>query len=147
MKTFTAFVIALSALLFAPVAAQAQTTVGLHLVSHHFPERPGQRNFNPGVYVRTADGWTAGYYRNTLGRNSVYAGYTLEHSFTSYLSVGVTAGAVTGYRLNDDGYGVAKSALTPMLAPSVKVGPARLSFIPGIGVSASVVHLSVEATL
>jgi len=147
MKTFTAFVIALAALLFAPVAAQAQTTVGLHLVSHHFPERPGQRNFNPGVYVRTAEGWTAGYYRNTLDRNSVYAGYTLQHEINGFVAVALTAGAVTGYRRNDDGIGFAKSALTPMLAPSLKLGPARLSYIPGVGVSPSVLHLSVETTL
>lgn len=45
---------------------KAQTTVGLHLVSHHFPQRDYQNNTNPGIYVRTESGLTAGIYRNTL---------------------------------------------------------------------------------
>jgi len=144
---FTCALIALSASAQAQEEPTTPTVVGLHLVSHHFPARPGQRNFNPGVYVRTSSGLTLGYYRNTLNRNSVYAGFTIERAVTSYASVALTAGAVTGYRRNDAGEGFAKSALTPMLAPSLKVGPVRLSYIPGVGVSPSVLHLSAEYAL
>jgi len=127
--------------------AQAQTTVGIHLISHHFPQRDYQHNVNPGVYVRTENGFTAGVYRNTLNRTSVYAGLTLERSLTDSISVAITGGAITGYRKDANGYGFSNGALSPMLAPSIRWGYARVSFIPGIGVTSSVVHLSLETTL
>src|SRR5438045_253932 len=52
-------------------------TVGLHLASVHLPKRDFN-NTNPGLYVRTDGGWTAGAYRNSLNRTSAYAGYTME---------------------------------------------------------------------
>lgn len=122
--------------------AYGQTVVGVHLVSHHIPTRSDQNNLNLGAYVRTENGITLGAYRNTLSRTSVYAGLTLERG-----PFALTAGAVTGYRKDDRGRGFSKSALTPMLAPSVRWGSARLSFIPGVGVSPSVLHLSLEAEI
>lgn len=148
---------ALLALLLASGAAQAQTTIGLHLASHHFEQRDYQRNFNPGIYVRTEDGWTAGVYRNTLGRTSVYGGYTIGDQ------VALTVGVVSGYQIRHEWapplpggqcsngpppcyreLGTSHHALNLMVAPSVRLGPARVSFIPGLGNASSVLHLSIE---
>lgn len=83
--------IALAALLLAG-SAQAQT-VGLHLGSVHVPRRADQQDFNPGFYFKAEDGLTAGIYRNTIGRTSVYAGYTADAGPFS-----LTAGLITGYQ-------------------------------------------------
>jgi hypothetical protein len=111
--------------------------IGLHLLSHHFPDKDYQENFNPGIYVRAENGLTGGIYRNTLGRTSVYAGWTFGDR------VALTIGGVTGYQLKD-GFGMSNAYITPMIAPSVRLGPARFSVIPRVGNSAAVLHLSVE---
>lgn len=130
--------------LFSP-SAQAQT-IGVHLVSHHFPERDYQHDFNPGGYVRWDNGVTVGGYRNTLGRTSLYAGYTAE-----YGPLALTAGVTSGYKIKD-GYGVSEHTLTPMVVPSIRlftlggISP-RLSVIPRVGTMSTVLHLSLETTL
>lgn len=43
-------------------------TIGAHLGSWH--SRPGYNNINPGLYVRDADGWTVGGYRNSLSHEA-----------------------------------------------------------------------------
>ena len=133
------------------------TTIGLHLVSAHLPAQSWENDFNPGVYVKTADGWTAGAYYNTLRRSSVDAGYTIQHGI-----FGLTAGAISGYearrvRVCDysdtrnctpiRGYGhgplVPLWSLCATLPPVDDVTP-RLSFMPGVGAAkSSVLHLSV----
>lgn len=126
--------------------------IGLHLVSTHIPARDHQNNVNPGVYVELANGFTAGAYRNTLSRTSVYAGWTFTHDFGP-AAVSLTVGAITGYqRKTERGLtqGYSRAPLTPMAAPSVRVQvghgyAARVTFIPGISaIGSSVVHLSVE---
>jgi len=129
--------------------------LGLHLASHHFPNRDYFENSNPGIYGRAENGLTAGVYRNTLGRTSVYGGVTLGDQYA------VTLGVVSGYdkrpvdipRCDNGLYpdathpctrGSSNHKWAPMIAPSVRLGPARVSIIPRIGDSASVVHLSVE---
>lgn len=142
-------------------ACHAQTTIGLHLVSVHVPKRDYQHNFNPGIYVITEDGLTLGAYRNTLDRMSFYAGLTAERG-----PFALTLGVTTGYQkrmvpvacadpANDKGNGClsqrgsTNGVLQPFLTPSVRL-PAlagltpRLSYIPGFGVNASVLHLSIE---
>lgn len=137
----------------------AGVTLGLHLVSVHVPAESWQNNVNPGIYLKTSDGWTVGAFYNTLKRTAVYGGYTFERG-----PFAVTVGVTTGYRKvvtdtpNPNGWGphtitergYSSGAFTPMIAPSValpKIGGVtpRLSFIPGIGaVKFSVLHLSVE---
>lgn len=148
--------IAAIALLLA-TAAHAQT-FGLHLVSVHVPARAQQNNVNPGIYVMTENGFTAGVYRNTLNRISVYAGITAEAG-----PFAITLGASTGYQRRritvDCGdrklincweeEGSSNAFLQPFLSPSVRLpevfgATPRLSYIPGIGNSTSVLHLSVE---
>jgi hypothetical protein len=108
------------------------------------------------------DGWTAGAYRNTLGRNSGYLGYQFDMPSTPF---SLTVGVVSGYQITrtpmvakdqackvrkpNDGCdlmwveGMTNNEWMPMLAPSVKFGPARLWWIPGTRRD-SVLHLSVE---
>lgn len=113
--------------------------LGVHLLSAHTQQRDYQNNENLGIYA-IYDGWTMGTYRNTLRRTSVYAGYTWSAGPFS-----LTAGGVTGYKLDPStGFGFSKSNLSPMVAPSVKLGPARLWFIPSVGRTSSVLHFSLE---
>lgn len=135
--------------------------VGLHMASYHFQPATyyPQNNVNPGVYAE-CDGWTAGAYRNTLDRPSVYAGYTWHRG-----SLGLSAGAVSGYQRRE-GVGAAycpptsrgdpsacwgwrggsKSALSPMVVPHLTLGPARLWFIPKVhGTESAVIHLSLQS--
>lgn len=133
----------------------AGVTLGIHLASVHVPAQTWQNNVNVGLYARTADGWTAGVYRNTLRRTSVYAGYTFEHG-----PLALTVGAITGYQkksvaCNDPmstgcTLGSSRGFVSLMAAPSVTLPEfagivPRISFIPGIGSpSSSVFHLSME---
>lgn len=134
--------------------------LGLHLMSAHLPERPGQNNINPGIYA-VADGWTAGTYRNTLRRQSVYFGYQFDAPNTPF---SLTIGAVSGYhitktpivrsdkacvhRTQGDGCdslwieGISRRKWMPMVVPSMHFGPARLWLMPQP--SGAVLHLSVE---
>ncbi len=117
-------------------SASAQT-IGLHLASWH--SKPGFNNVNPGLYVRSADGWTLGGYRNSYDQPTVYAGWTLERDVLG-VRAGLTAGLATGYE-------------KPwLLVPSVSL-PAgwarvRLAWIPRIRPGdAHVLHLAVETEL
>ena len=50
--------------------------IGLHVVSLH--SSPGLNNTNPGVYVKTQAGYTAGTYFNSERRQSFYLGRTFN---------------------------------------------------------------------
>jgi hypothetical protein len=116
--------------------------VGLHLASHH--SLPGYNNSNPGVYVKTTEGYTAGTYYNSERRQTFYLGRTFEAQLVPWLSAGVTVGAITGYR---------PSPVLPMAIPSVRVPlagdvSARVAYVPPIekkGVST--VHFALEFAL
>lgn len=137
--------------------------IGVHLLSDHLPGKPYQNNSNPGLYLESPSGWTGGFYRNTLNRTSFYLGNTLRHS--SGLSL--TLGAVSGYKrvtspipcpeLNrrhkkhepenwtcEETLGFSRHRWSLMAAPSYTWGPARVWFIPSVGNSSSVLHLSLE---
>ena len=127
---------AAAALVLCAIAPGARAdTVGIHLGSLHIPAKD-YNNSNPGLYVRLDSGWTGGLYRNSLRKNSVYAGYTWTHGAFS-----VTAGGVTGYF----------ETLQPLLVPSFAlftyrgITP-RLAFIPRVEkkIGAHVLHLMVE---
>jgi hypothetical protein len=77
--------------------------LGVHLISAH--SAPGLNDDNPGLYVRTNGGLTAGFYENSLSRTHVngndgsrrvsrYLGWTWE---TSGRGLALTLGAVDGY--------------------------------------------------
>ncbi|WP_395057403.1 hypothetical protein [Polaromonas sp.] len=133
--------------LVAMAASSAQaTTFGLHLGSVHSPSESYQNNVNPGVYVRTDEGITAGMYHNTLGRVTVYAGATLE-----YGPFGVMAGVATGYKpkvIDGRTYGQGHT-LTPVLAfslslPAIATITPKLIFIPAFQKGPAVFHLAIE---
>jgi hypothetical protein len=121
--------------LWAWVGTASAGTLGAHVASMHFPQRDFN-NFNPGVYYRSDEGWTAGAYLNSLRHGSVYGGYTWQHG-----RFGVTGGAITGY-----GHG-----LQPLLVPSVVLFTyqgvaARLAYIPRVEkrIGSHVLHLMLE---
>jgi hypothetical protein len=107
-------------------------TVGIHLATYH--DRGDYNDRNPGIYARSAAGWTAGIYQNSLRKTSAHGGYTW--SITNLLGdVSLTAGAVTGYT----------RPMTPLLVPSARVGCMRLSLLPKAAPKgATGLHLSIE---
>lgn len=122
--------------------ARAQT-IGAHLGSWH--SEPGYNNANPGLYLRTAGGWTAGFYRNSEWRTSAYAGWTASTEVAGPVRAELTLGLITGYRA---------APVLPLLAPSLRIGgdtgPAlRLTLLPKVHPKqgAHVAHLSTEWSL
>lgn len=132
----SAFALPLLALtLLATAGAARADTVGLHIASHHMPAKT-YNNRNPGLYYRLDAGWTAGVYRNSLSKTSVYAGYTWRFGWLE-----VTTAGVTGYF----------HEVQPLLVPSASLGTyggitPRLAYIPRVEkkIGAHVVHLMVE---
>ena len=121
--------------------ARAQT-IGAHLGSWH--SEPGYNTANPGLYLRTAGGWTLGGYRNSVRRDSTYAGWTGGVELATGLRAELTLGAITGYPA---------AAVLPLAAPSLRIcpgnaaGPAlRLTLLPKVHPKqgAHVAHLSTE---
>lgn len=110
-------------------------TIGLHLGSHHAPAKT-YNNTNPGLYIRHPDGWTAGFYRNSLNKDSVYVGYTWKFGMLD-----VTTAGVTGYF----------DKVQPLLVPSISlftwrgITP-RVAYIPRVEkkIGSHVLHLMVE---
>lgn len=125
-------------------------TLGLHLLTAH--AMPGYEAVTPGIYARHESGATFGAYRNSIGRRSAYAGWTFESG-----RFALTVGAVSGYerRCRTDRWtepngsistnpvcsGHVGDKLGPLLAPSVRIGHARLSLV---AFKKPAVHLSVE---
>ena len=50
--------------------------IGMHIASVH--SVGGMNNHNPGIYIRTESGFSAGTYRNSYRRDTYYAGWTWE---------------------------------------------------------------------
>lgn len=119
----------------ADVEDTPKDTLGVHLFSHHFPS-DHYNNVNPGLYYRLAEGPVAGFYRNSVRRLSVYAGYTWQ-----YGRFDLTTGAVTGYTQG------AQLLLVPSVGLFTVHGvTARLAFIPRIEkrIGSHVLHVAIE---
>lgn len=129
--------------------------LGLHLLTAH--SAPGYESQTPGIYVRHESGATAGLYRNSIGRNSAYAGWTFETEDKRYA---LTAGVVSGYQRkcvqsepfktpqSPTGWGTLTACaghtpgkIGPLLVPSVKIGQARLALV---SYRKAAVHLAYE---
>jgi hypothetical protein len=152
----------------------SEAIVGVHLASRHVPQQEGQNNANTGLYVRY-NNFQIGGYRNTLKRDTIYAGYTLKAGqFDLMLALasgynrkcsqevtpisqgnihknyqGVTEKGGTMYLISEECSGYGKYKLAPIVTisyalPEVAGTIPRVSFVPGTGLSSSVVHLSVE---
>jgi hypothetical protein len=127
------FLTTLSLLLSTAVVASPCETVGVHALSFH--DKAGYNTFTPGIYCKTASGWTAGMLRNSEGRFGAYAGKTFE---TQSKAFAVTLGGITGY----------ESAVTPLVVPSLLVPNTgvRLSWLSKVPKTkgASALHISYE---
>lgn len=89
--------------------------LGIHAWSHHTPSKTTQNNHNFGLYWQTPD-TEIGYYKNTLSRNSFYAGYRYQ-----YQGIDVFVGGITGYKREHcqceiDGF--SPWVITPIVVPS-----------------------------
>lgn len=92
-RTFWLLVIA-ACLAFSADYSRAQV-VGLHLGSQHTNDPHGlANNLNPGLYVRFDNGVTAGFYKNSIHKDTFYAGWTAPE----FYRVSFTFGAASGYR-------------------------------------------------
>ena len=122
--------LALALCLAAPAMAG---TLGVHIGSHHFPNKEFN-NANPGLYYIADNGATVGTYYNSERKQSYYAGYTTEFGWLR-----VQVGAITGYR----------NRVLPMVAPSISLGYGfRLVALPKLErAGATVVHLTWETKL
>jgi hypothetical protein len=122
------------------LCAVACTVIGAHIATAH--DTGGKQNVNPGLYVRTESGLTAGAYRNSYDRFSAYGGYTWQ---TENKLFALTVGAVTGYPA---------MRVMPVLAPSLRLplterSAARFTLLPkpvkgGTGMG---LHFSLETEL
>lgn len=115
-------------------------TIGFHTVSAHFGGR-GMNNQNPGVYMKTQAGWTAGFFINSYERTSIYAGRSWDKDFANGWQASITLGGVTGYP---------SYAVLPLVAPSIATPEQdgwrlRMTAAPKIHQhGAAVLHLMVE---
>lgn len=126
-------------LILAASAAQA-ATVGVHTFSLH--DAPGYRTTTPGLYLRTDAGFTAGAMKNSHGRTSIYAAWSISTDESRPISAALTLGAITGYAI---------APVVPMAVPSIaaRVGQhtlvrlvAQPRYHPQQG--ANVLHLTLE---
>jgi hypothetical protein len=111
-------------------------TLGVHTVSAH--EMGGYRIVTPGAYVRGQSGIGAGVLRNSIGRASWHADYTLQTA-PGPVRLAVTVGGITGYP---------HAAVSPVLTPSVLLAErVRLLYLPAKPdepKSSQALHLAIE---
>lgn len=107
--------------------------LGLNLATYHFDRSRDYCETNPGIYVLHRESRLAGgMYRNSECNLSAWAAKQWGWApFT--LSVGV----VIGY---------SRAAVLPLVVPSVKLGPARLSLLPPVEKRGGGLHLSIETS-
>ncbi|MBK9133371.1 MAG: hypothetical protein IPM15_03180 [Betaproteobacteria bacterium] len=92
--------------------------LGLHLLSAHLGDLdPGAhpRRFTPGIYAVAPSGVTAGAYRNSLDKDTVYLGWTWRSGYHvgPFTDVTFTAAAATGY---------SEAKVVPLLAVAATLG-------------------------
>lgn len=123
-------------------AAQGQT-VGVHVASVHSKENSQFNNDNWGAYIQK-DGWLGGIYRNSIHRNTFYAGRTIE-----YGPFALAGGLMTGYQ-KKSGIGYTRGAVGGFLAisaftPEIAGVRAKITYIPARLVkSPDVLNLAIE---
>lgn len=79
--------------------------------SRHDAAGYNERNHGFGIRADrgTLAGWSAGYYRNSIGRDSYYVAREWQWHVAGPVHVGAMAGGLTGYRY----------AVTPFVAPEL----------------------------
>lgn len=129
---------------FNSVATSTEAEIVLHLASRH-PGNAGKYNeSNPGVGVRiplTDDtSFGAGTYRNSLDRQSNYAGLIHKIMQVGPVSIGAAGGLISGYQdkpvpflMPEASMKVGPGTVKVNVVPPVKIGGNRVD--PAIGVS------------
>jgi len=113
-------------LLLTPLISDAGT-LGLHLQSIH--DRPYFNDDNPGIYLKTRDGFTVGTYYNSEYRQSTYVGATI-----SAKGVEISTLLITGYN----------ASVLPVIIPSILIkDKLRVSLLAN-PFGASALHFSFE---
>lgn len=104
--------------------------LGVHLLTAHLGDLdPGAepRRFTPGVYVVAPGGPTLGAYRNSVNRDTVYAGWTWRtgRNLGPLTDITLTAAAATGYP---------EARVVPLFAAAATIGQGdyapRLLWVP-----------------
>jgi hypothetical protein len=122
-------------------------TLGIHAWSHHTPSNSNQNNANFGLYWQTGQ-YEIGYYKNTLRRNSFYAGYRYQ-----YQGIDFIVGGITGYKREHcqceiDGF--SPWVISPIIVPSkvftFQNFSMRVSVVPNFSPFSpiGVIHSSIE---
>lgn len=105
--------------------------IGLHIGTYHFDRDRHYEEFNIGVSATLGDN-TAGIYRNSEGRASVYG----ARIWRAHKHLDVAFGLVTGYQ---------RAPLVPLVVPSVKLGDhLRLSLLLPAEKGSGGIHFSWE---
>lgn len=95
--------------------SQAQDLyVSVPLTSYHADRDAGYNENNLGIGIEY-DGFVAGYYKNSIHKDTFYAGYVYRPIEYKYFKAGVLVGAMTGY------------AIPVMAVPTVNIGTDDIS--------------------
>lgn len=116
--------------------------IGLHMASWH--SEPGYTGFNPGLYIRTECGITAGALRNSKGRFSAYGAFSLD---PKKLPVWGTVGLISGYGDSGVRIGTLKPVvMVGLKSPEFDKFRVRVGYAPKAGDTnrAHMIHLMVE---
>lgn len=107
--------------------------LGINLATYHFDRNRDYCEANPGIYALHRESRIAGgVYHNSECRTSAWAAKQWDLGpFT------LSVGAVVGY---------SRAAVLPLVVPSVKLGPARLSLLPPVEKRGGGLHLSIETS-
>ena len=130
-----------------PLVANAGTsTLDIVLGSYHpYPENyaPGYNEFNPGLiykYYPQDEGFYfyGGGYKNSFSRTSLAGGVGREYRINEYLTMGLSAGLVTGYEVD-----YIDSPVLPQIAGTITIMD-RLNLIAVPASKDSVIGFSIK---
>jgi hypothetical protein len=138
--------------------------IGFHLFSAHIPNPAQLNNVNPGIYIVSQEGYTAGGYKNSYNKPSFYLGKatdltpTIQATLTLTTGYNVSKRQITNRECNEadknNGWNYcwdevqtnSRGKIT--LVPSLSYAPVtaseyrpRITWVPG---SFQVLHVSVE---
>ena len=102
--------------------------IGFNIYTHHTHQ--ACTNVNPGVYVQTTEGYSAGVYRNSECAITIHVGKTIASSGPFQIDVGLM-------------HGYSKAVIVPYILPSVKISSFRFTLIPQ---KKAAIHVAFEQT-
>lgn len=132
--------IALLTVLTTPVLAE--TRIALGGWSHHYAWADNITNETHNIVGIERDGWSAGYFENSYGRDTFFVAHNWRYPVTKHVSITLSAGLNKGYRecYGDSGSGgkvcphgfVGLSYEKYPVVPSIKLLPGAVVFSPEI---------------